>query len=231
MTRSNVPASNPQPSPLWGYVLIGGALIVGTIVFRKVVISHAELSPANSQAQSNSPQMKTLRPSGTPGLTRRNSPASRTLTPYLPRSDRQLGSGTLGSSQSQSRAGMQRLSGIQSNDLQNRNAQPLDTLPPVPLARQALSFVGINADAEAVWIDVINDPTIAAEDRKNLIEDLNEDGFPDPKHPTEDDLPLIMSRMALIAELAPDAIDDANAAAFQEAYKDLATMYARLTAR
>ena len=94
-------------------------------------------------------------------------------------------------------------------------------------ARQALSFVGIDPDAEAVWADAINDPSRTAHERQDLIEDLNEDGFPDPKHVTAADLPLIESRLALIEQFAPDAMDDVNAAAFAEAYKDLVNMYGR----
>ena len=97
------------------------------------------------------------------------------------------------------------------------------------VARQALFYVGADPDAEAVWVDAINDPSRTAHERSDLIEDLNEEGFPDPKHPSIDDLPLIASRLALIEDLAPDAMDEVNAAAFAEAYKDLANMYARVT--
>jgi hypothetical protein len=98
-----------------------------------------------------------------------------------------------------------------------------------PLARAALGWVGVDRDAEAVWVQAINDPRLSAKTRQDLIEDLNEEGFPDPKHPTTEDLPLIVSRLELIEQLAPSAMDEVNDAAFQEAYKDLATMYARLT--
>jgi hypothetical protein len=99
---------------------------------------------------------------------------------------------------------------------------------PVPVAREALVFVGADPEAEAVWFAAINDPTMSAHDRSDLIEDLNEEGFADPQHLTEDDLPLIARRLALIEEVAADAMDDTNAAAFAEAYKDLLNMYARL---
>jgi hypothetical protein len=46
-----------------------------------------------------------------------------------------------------------------------------------------------------------------------------------------EDLPLIASRLELIEELAPTAIDEANFNAFAEAYKDLTQMYGRLTGR
>jgi hypothetical protein len=105
---------------------------------------------------------------------------------------------------------------------QAANAQGVH--PSVPVARVALSFVGADAGAEAIWAGTINDPTVPAEARKDLIEDLNEDGFPDPHQVTAADLPLIMSRMDLIEQMAPDAMDDVNAAAFAEAYKDLTNM-------
>ncbi len=90
-------------------------------------------------------------------------------------------------------------------------------------------MVGADPEAEVVWVLAINDLSLSANARRNLIEDLNEDGFPDPKHVTEDDLPLIVSRLQLIEEIGPDAMDDVNLAAFQEAYKDLVNMYNRLT--
>jgi len=89
------------------------------------------------------------------------------------------------------------------------------------LARQALTFVGLDPEAEEYWIGAINDPRLPAEERQNLIEDLNEDGLPDPKHPTPDDLPLILNRLLLIEELAPNAMDQVSFDAFLEAYKDL----------
>ena len=46
----------------------------------------------------------------------------------------------------------------------------------------------------------------------------------DPKHPNADDLPLIVNRMLIIEEVAWDAMDEVNAAAFQEAYKDLVNL-------
>jgi hypothetical protein len=103
-------------------------------------------------------------------------------------------------------------------------------VPPDPaLAREALSYVGIDPDAEEYWIGCINDPSLSANERQNLIEDLNEDGLSDPRHPTLNDLPVIMNRLWLIEEIADDAMDQVNADAFQEAYKDLVNMYEALT--
>ncbi len=96
-------------------------------------------------------------------------------------------------------------------------------------ARLALQGVGYDPISEMLWIAAINDPNLSSDVRKNLIEDLNEDGFPDFRNITIDDLPLIMTRMALIEELFFDAMDEANTEALLEAYKDLGNMYGRLT--
>lgn len=93
-----------------------------------------------------------------------------------------------------------------------------------PLARDALAFVGADPVAEAYWYSAINDPNLPAHERQDLIEDLNEDGLSDPRHPAPEDLPLILSRLRLIEETGPDAMDEVNAAAFQEAYKDLVNL-------
>jgi len=109
-------------------------------------------------------------------------------------------------------------------------ARPSTAKPPArnPEARDALSRVGFDPAAEAVWLRAINDPDLSPEERKDLIEDLNEDGFPDPRNLTEADLPLILSRIALIEDLWPGAMDEVNDAAFREAHKDLVNMYLRM---
>jgi len=89
------------------------------------------------------------------------------------------------------------------------------------MARVALNFVGSDSDADAYWIGAINDDSLPAEERKDLIEDLNEDGLSDSRHPTAQDLPLILSRLRLIEQLMPSAMDSVNRDAFAEAYKDL----------
>jgi hypothetical protein len=102
--------------------------------------------------------------------------------------------------------------------------------PDRPIARQALDLVGADPMAEAIWAQAINDPMLSAHERQDLIEDLNENGFDDPAQPSADDLPLIENRLAIIEELAPLAMDDVNAAAFAEAYKDLVNMHAKAMA-
>jgi hypothetical protein len=97
------------------------------------------------------------------------------------------------------------------------------------LGRYALDYVGGgDADADEAWIQIINDPSLSADARQNLIEDLNENGLSDPQNPTVEDLPLILNRLALIEDLAPDSMDQVNWDAFMEAYKDLADMAVRL---
>lgn len=105
---------------------------------------------------------------------------------------------------------------------QNNQSKP--DAPKDPVARLALAFVGMDADAEDYWLDAINDPSLPANERQDLIEDLNEDGLSDPKHPSPEDLPLILSRLELIEEVGPYAMDKVNEDAFIEAYKDLTNL-------
>jgi hypothetical protein len=100
-----------------------------------------------------------------------------------------------------------------------------------PMARVALSMVGIDPTAEDYWVAAINDPSLSDKEREDLIEDLNEAGFTDPQNPTAADIPLILNRLQLIEAYAPSAMDDTNARSFAEAYKDLSNMLARLTAQ
>lgn len=93
-----------------------------------------------------------------------------------------------------------------------------------PAARVALAYVGADPDAEMYWYAAINNPSLSAHERQDLIEDLNEDGLSDPQNPTMDDLPLILSRIQLIEEVGWEAMDEVNADAFQEAYKDLVNL-------
>jgi hypothetical protein len=98
-----------------------------------------------------------------------------------------------------------------------------------PMARVALSLVGVDPSAEEYWAMAINDPSLSDNEREDLIEDLNEEGFEDPKNPTLDELPLIINRLQIIEDYAPSAMDEVNARSFAEAYKDLFNMYVRLT--
>jgi hypothetical protein len=93
-----------------------------------------------------------------------------------------------------------------------------------PMARDALALVGLDPAAEEYWYAAINDPDLSAHERQDLIEDLNEEGLSDPKHPGPEDLPVILSRLRIIEVAGPYAMDQVNAEAFQEAYKDLVNL-------
>jgi hypothetical protein len=94
-----------------------------------------------------------------------------------------------------------------------------------PMARVALYLVGSgDQDANAYWENAIFDPSLPSEERKDLIEDLNETGLATPKHPGPEDLPVILARLRLIEQIAPYSIDQVDADAFAEAYKDLVGM-------
>jgi hypothetical protein len=93
--------------------------------------------------------------------------------------------------------------------------------------RTALGMIGHDPEADEVWIQIINDPSVSANARSNLIEDLNEDGL-SYRNLTLDDLPVIKYRIELIEYLRPYAMDKVNADAFDEAHKDLVNMANRL---
>ena len=97
-----------------------------------------------------------------------------------------------------------------------------------PEVRTILARVGADHEAEALWLQSINDPSVPAKEREDLIEDLNEDGLSDPAKPTRQDLVLIKSRIDLIDRLLPSAMDKVNESAFKEARKDLVNMRTRL---
>lgn len=97
-----------------------------------------------------------------------------------------------------------------------------------PLGALALAYVGVSGRAEQLWERAINDPQMPPDARKDLIEDLNQEGFANPRQPTAADLPLIQRRLALIEQHAPKAKDAINAAAFAEAKKDLLEMRQRV---
>ena len=64
-----------------------------------------------------------------------------------------------------------------------------------------MSYVGEDPEANTYWAMAINNPHLPDEERKDLIEDLNEDGLSDPKHPGPEDLPLILNRIQIFEEL------------------------------
>jgi hypothetical protein len=98
-----------------------------------------------------------------------------------------------------------------------------------PLAQIALTYVGKNEQADSLFFKAIDGSTLNRDTRRNLIEDLNQTGFTDPRNISLADLPLIQKRLALIDASLPDTTDPVNAEAFREARKDLLNMEAKLT--
>jgi hypothetical protein len=68
------------------------------------------------------------------------------------------------------------------------------------IAREALAMVGTDPAAEEYWFAAINNPSLSQSERQDLVDDLNEEGLPDPKHPTQDDLPILFARIELLEE-------------------------------
>ena len=93
-----------------------------------------------------------------------------------------------------------------------------------------MALVGMDPDAEAYWLDAINDPALSDQEREDLIEDLNENGFSagNGSRATVEDIPLIVRRIQIVEDLWPYAMDENNWKSFQEVHKDLVEMYQRL---
>lgn len=101
------------------------------------------------------------------------------------------------------------------------------------LARVALNYVGANDEALTLFHDAALDPQLKPDQRRNLIEDLNQDGLSNRKAPTPEDLKIIANRYLLTQTyLQQDYIqnDKMLSAAFREADKDLANMLNRAAA-
>jgi hypothetical protein len=93
-----------------------------------------------------------------------------------------------------------------------------------PLARLALAFVGASPQAAELFHTAVLDQALLPDQRRELVEDLNQDGLSNKKTPTPEDLKIIASRYALTqAYLLQDYVlnDKVLNAAFREADKDL----------
>lgn len=96
-------------------------------------------------------------------------------------------------------------------------------------ARAAVAEVGVNEESETVWLAAVNNRQIPAETRAELINALTEEGFSDTDEYTDDDLPLIAARLAIVERLAPESIDETNAAAFSQALETLSDLLEQLS--
>jgi hypothetical protein len=118
-----------------------------------------------------------------------------------------------------------------SSPMQAQNTPSTVVSPPKeslhdPEAREALAWVGMDPEAEQYWLGAIFDTSLPDKEREDLMEDLNETGFADPKNLTADDLLLVMNRLQIIDAVLPDA-DDFMADHLLEAQKDLINMFAQ----
>ena len=112
-----------------------------------------------------------------------------------------------------------------------QNAQPANSGEESlqdPVAREALALVGTDPFANQYWIDAIFDTSLPDNERADLMEDLNETGFDDPKNLTSDDVPLIVSRLQIIDSVLPDA-DPFMTEHLLEAQKDLTNMLTKVS--
>ena len=94
-----------------------------------------------------------------------------------------------------------------------------------PAARAAMSRVGLDPEAEAYWLEAIFDSSLPEQEREDLIEDLNEEGLSDHRHPGPQDFSLILNRIAIIENIVPQA-DEFMLPHLAEAYKDLVNLAA-----
>lgn len=102
-----------------------------------------------------------------------------------------------------------------------------------PLARLALAYVGVSPQAAHLYHTAILDPALLPDQKRNLVEDLNQDGLANRKTPTPEDLRIIANRYTLTqAYLQQDYVqnDPLLLAAFKEAHKDLQKMLEKAAA-
>lgn len=99
-----------------------------------------------------------------------------------------------------------------------------------PLVRAALAYVGANEQALDLYHSALFDTSLSPDQKRNLVEDLNEDGIANRRTPTPEDLKLIENRYALTQSyLQQDYVrnDKLLNEAFHEADKDLRNMLDR----
>jgi hypothetical protein len=98
------------------------------------------------------------------------------------------------------------------------------------LGRLALNYVGANDQALELYHQAALDPQLKPDQRRNLVEDLNQDGLSNRRNPTPEDLKIIAKRYELTQSyLQQDYVknDKLLNEAFLEANKDLANLLQR----
>jgi hypothetical protein len=91
----------------------------------------------------------------------------------------------------------------------------------------ASTLVGISTEANNYWHAAITSPSLSPNDRQTLIMNLAVAGFDDP--PSEDDLPLIMSRIQILQHISQEPMDEGNAAAIAQTFEELVGMAEELS--
>lgn len=102
-----------------------------------------------------------------------------------------------------------------------------------PLARTALAFVGADPQALQLFHTALMDSSLHPDQKRELVEDLNQDGIANRKSPTEADLQVITNRYQLTQSYLQEAYvqgDPTLSAAFREADKDLRMLLERAAA-
>src|SRR5262245_9969542 len=102
-----------------------------------------------------------------------------------------------------------------------------------PLARVALTYVGVSEQAAQLWHTAINDTAPKPAQRRELVLDLDRDGLQNDKTPTPADLPIVANRLALTQSYLQQEYvqnDPLLNKAFLEANKDLRVLLERGTA-
>jgi hypothetical protein len=102
-----------------------------------------------------------------------------------------------------------------------------------PLARLALAYVGANDQALDLFHSAVTDPALLPDQKRNLVEDLNQDGFINRKNPTAEDLKIMANRYELTQTYLQQPYVQNDAVllrAFREADKDLLKMLQKAAA-
>ena len=94
-----------------------------------------------------------------------------------------------------------------------------------------LQIQKISGSQSSNWSAAIKDQNLSADSRRELIEDLNQDGFDNLKNFSAKDVQLIQNRLALIKNSRDTSDPKIITEAFNEAEKDLKDMLTKATQR
>ncbi|MEO7297084.1 MAG: hypothetical protein ABI042_00760, partial [Verrucomicrobiota bacterium] len=115
--------------------------------------------------------------------------------------------------------------------VQAYNDPHVDPSQKEPIARVALFYAGADEQATKLYNTAITDENLSIEARRNLLEDLNDEGYANHKMPTPQDQVLINSRLKLLESYQGVFTDPKLISSMNEAKKDLLHMQAKATAK